>query len=88
MEIKTKYNIGESRWLIHDNKVKEAKIYKIETNIECVSEAGTLTRQYTNKTTKNITYSIVMERNTRKEMLEEELEEKTFATKEELIKSL
>ncbi len=88
MEIKTKYNIGDSRWLIHDNKVKEAKIFTIVTQIECISEAGTLVDHYTNKTAKNIRYSIAMEKGTTKVMSEKELEEKTFASKEELIKSL
>lgn len=88
MEIKTKFNIGDTRWIIHDNKVKEITIIGISTDNECLSEIGTITDHLTNNISNTIKYKIAINYSFNKIMLEKELETETFKTKEELIKSL
>lgn len=76
MEIKTKYNIGDEVYFIHNNKVNNSRIKSIE--VTCISNYDAL---YPTEPKVVITYHVMIN-NTRY------CEYDLFKTKEELINSL
>ena len=74
MEIKTKYNIGDTRWMMHDNKAIVAMI----KSIAVTAEEGSLSVAYY---LRGNGYELGC-------FNDREVESKTFATKQELLNSL
>lgn len=85
MKIETKFNIGDKRFIMHINRVVEIEIEEI--HIKCIS---VYKDNYSPKIQNLIFYQGYYNRANQDlfNMIEEDFEKITFATKEELLKSL
>lgn len=87
MEIKTKHDINEKRWILHQNAVQSMHIDSI--NIVCEKVWNPFSSSVECKILYNCTCDKVLGfRPSCLTLREEDLEDKTFATKEELLKHL
>lgn len=86
MEIKTKHEINERRWVLHQNVVQSVSIVQI--NIVCKEVnifIPSIRCEIYYKCKCDITFAFESSYFT---LSEEDLEKRTFATKEELVKHL
>lgn len=85
MEIKTKYNIGDTRWLMRDNKAVEMFIIAIDAEVKCDKE-GTAKAPYIGYRLARSGDSIVLYESAIVQF--SDIDIVSYATKQELLNSL
>lgn len=78
MTITTKYDVGDSAWVMTNNMVKNIKIHSLDIKISKDSEIRIIYN----------TYNIVVKSNLGEIVWDQFMESSIFSTKEELLKSL